>query len=165
MADITFTVKATERHTDLGLAGGKGEAANLKISAFSVELTAQSQAATIKLGRPLPSNARLSSKSTIYWDDLATTGSPTLDIGIAAVGGNITDDPDAINDGLDIAATSSAANRLVIKDYANLGKRLWEYGGVTTSDPKGLIQIYGTIADADTTATGTLAGEFHYYID
>lgn len=165
MADLTYTVKATERHTDLGLAGGKGEGAGVKLSAFTIELAAANSDSTIKFGRPLPANARILGTSRIYWDDLASTGSPTLDIGIGAINANITDDPDAINDGLDVATVSGASNQRLIKDFANIGKRLWEYGGVTTSNPGGLLQIYGTIADAPTTATGTISGEILYYID
>ncbi|GJM01962.1 MAG: hypothetical protein DHS20C08_04630 [Rhodomicrobium sp.] len=129
------------------------------------EITAaDSDTSTYRLLR-LPSNVRLLGSSTISWDDMADTGSPTIDIGVANVSGEtrITDDPDAINDGLDAAA--AAAKTTVIKTIDNYGKQLWEFVSGQTTDPKGDLEIYVSIVDADVNLGGTLVAQFDITFD
>lgn len=161
MADITYTLTATERRNTAGGIYGKGDAANAKSISITRNVTAQSQNSTIFFKR-IPSNARISGISKIHWDDLDNTNSLTLDVGLASVDSNITSDPDALNDGLD--ATSAGSGDL-IKDHANFGKQAWEFVNGVTEDPRGLLDIYVTLADAASDVTGDITIELVYTID
>lgn len=152
---------ATERRAHTGVTVGKGEATAIKSLVSTVELASSTAGTTIDFGN-IPSNARITGASTLYWDDLATTGSPTIDIGLFAVSGNITDDDDALNDGL---ALSSASNGKVVKDAANYALPAWDYVNGQTSDPGGSLKVKGTVKDASTTDTGTVTLELYYYLD
>lgn len=123
-----------------------------------------SVSSTYELAR-IPSNARILGMSKLYWDDLATTGSPTLDIGVYNLSGrsDITDDPDALNNGLDAATAASSAS--VINNVANYGKRLWEFVNGQTTDPKCDLSIKVVLADAAITETGTITLELLYTTD
>lgn len=163
----SYSQTATERKANSGIAAGKGTAHDLKTLLVStVEFAATTAVTnTVKFGK-IPSNARIAGCSRVYWDDLATTGSPTLDIGLGAVNGNVTDDPDALNDGLDVAAVSTTdVGSRVVKDIANLGLPAWDYVNGVTSDPGGELEVYGSIVDAGTTVTATISIELYGYID
>jgi len=163
MADISYTNKATERRGSPGNVPGKGDANSVKVLACAtIELGVSASGATVKLGR-IPSNARILPTGLIYNDDLASTGSPTLDIGLASVDSNITSDPDAINNG--IALSSATTTTTIMADAANAGKRAWEFVNGQTTDPGGQLDIYASVADASTTAAGTLAVEIYGYFD
>ncbi len=163
MADLTYANKATQRrNVPIGVVQGKGEAYKPFIHTSTIELAASTAGTRTLLGR-FPSNARVALHSVIYWDDLASTGSPTLDIGVGSVNSNVTSDADALNDGLDLATAASSAR--VVKDIANVGKRLWEYVNGQTTDPGGELDIYISVLDAATTATGTISAELVLYTD
>lgn len=163
MADISYTNKATQRRAaNVGTAQGNGIAYKPYVHTSTIELAASASGTTVLLGR-FPSNARISLHSDIYWDDLATSGSPTLDIGVGSVDGNVTSDPDALNDGLNLS--SAASNARVVKDIANVGKKLYEYVSGQSTDPGGLLDIYASVKDAATNATGTISAEFLVYLD
>lgn len=142
---------------DPGLYGGA-----VKCHTITHEVTAgDSATSTYRMCR-LPSNVRILGASSISWDDLASTGSPTIDIGVVNVADKkavITDDPDAINDGLDAAATASRAS--VIKTIDNYGKMVWEFVDGQTADPKGDLDIMLTLADADVNTGGTIVLELY----
>lgn len=161
-----YTVTATTRKANTDTVIGKGEAGKVISHGIrTYELLAAASASTIDFGN-IPSNARIAGCSRLYWDDLATSGSPTLDIGLFAVDANITDDDDAINDGLALSAVSTAmAGNIVVKDIANFGKQAWEFVNGQTTDPKGVLKIKGTTKDASTTATGTVTLDLYYTID
>ncbi len=159
-----YTLKGTTRRATAGLATGKGEAYKSSSITKTVELAAAASASTFELGY-IPSNARLLGASRIYWDDLATSGSPTLDIGLFPVDGNITGDDDAINDGMDLATINSTVGLHVIKDIANFGVPAWSLVNGQTTDPGGVLLVKATTKDASTTATGTITCELHYVID
>ncbi len=161
MADVSYDKKATIRKAT-GTASGKGEGANVKAHVSTIELAASASGTTVKFGE-IPSVARLLGIGRVYNDDLATSGSPTLDIGIGSVDSNITSDPDAINDGIDLS--SATTTREVVKDAADVGKQAWELVSGQSADPKGLLAIYGTVKDAATTASGTVSLEFFYTLD
>lgn len=129
------------------------------------EVTAgDSATSTYRLLR-LPSNARLLGSSTISLDDLASTGSPTIDIGIVNVTGEtrITDDPDGINDGID--AATAATGTTLIKSINNFGKKLYEFVDGQTSDPKGDLEVMMSIVDADVNSGGTVVFQFDVTFD
>lgn len=161
MTDLTYTGVGTFRRNATDAVPGNGIAYSKKTQMSTVEISAGAANRTYKMAR-VPSRARLCASSTVYWDDLATAGSPTLDIGAGSVDSNITSDADAINDGL---ALSSAGSNRVVKDFANLGKQAWEYVSGQTSDPGGDIDIYVSILDAATTTAGTVALELNYVVD
>lgn len=163
MSDVAYTLKADVRRAAFDAVAGKGEGAKLNIITVTKSVTARADGNTMKMVR-LPSNARIHGVSTVYFDDLATTGAPTLDIGIAPVddsANKITADPDALNDGI---ALASAGTAKVIKDHANYGKRLFELLGLA-EDPNGFLDIYVSFVDAVTDTTGDVTMEVGYSID
>lgn len=153
---------ATQRRPVAGIVVGKGESSVVKNLCATVELAASASGTTIDFGY-IPANARLMGASRVYKDDLATSGSPTLDIGLIAVNSNVTSDVDAINDGIDVAGT--AADVRLVKDHANTGKFAWEFVSGQTTDPGGSLLVRGVIKDAATTATGTITVDIYYSLD
>lgn len=157
-----LTITATEREIagqSVGFGGG-----GVKARIATTELAAASSASTVALFT-IPSNARILQMSKLYWDDLATSGSPTLDIGLFPVNGNVTADDDCLNDGLALSAVSAAGvGSFVVKDFANAGKRAYEYLGLTV-DPRGDLIVKATVRDAATTATGTITAELLYTLN
>lgn len=163
MADISYSSVATERRANPGITPGKGDANNVrKLVCSTIELSGSASGTTVKFGR-IPSNARLLPTGLIYNDDLATAGSPTLDIGLASVDANITSDPDAINNGL--ALSSATTTTTIMADPVNAGKQAWEFVNGQTTDPGGELDVYGTVADASTTTAGTITVELYGYFD
>lgn len=111
----------------------------------------------------LPSNARINPSSLIQHDALGAT-TCELDIGVYNDVGksNITDDPDAINDGI---VASTAGSKVFIKDYANGGKRLWEFVNGQTTDPKCLLRIGIALTEANlSSGAGTITVSIDYTI-
>jgi hypothetical protein len=153
---------ATQLRTTQNKVAGIGEAYTVKNLCSTLELTAASAADTIDFGR-IPSNARILPTSRLYLDDCATTGAPTLDLGLFNVDSNITDDDDAIGNGFDLA---TAANDLVIfSDIANIALPAWDLVNGQTTDPGGSFIVKGTVKDAGTNQTGTVVLDLHYVID
>ena len=148
---------------DAGEGGGR-----VKVWVETVEVgNADSVSSTYHMAR-LPSNARILGMSKIYFDDLATVGSPTLDIGIYNTSSrtDITDDADALNDGIDCATAAGSAS--LVKDISNYGKRLYEYVNGQTTDPKCDLDIKVKLLDADLSATpdgNTITVEIFYAYD
>ena len=164
MASITYTLKSTIRRAAADAVPGPGEGANLKILTATRSATARTLADTLKFVT-LPSNARIHALSRVSWDDLASTGSPTLSLGVAP-----TSDPSnaisasatCLNSALDLATATNAA--ALLGDHANSGKMLWELLGLT-SDPGVSLDIYGTIAGAGTNTTGDVTMDVVYSFD
>lgn len=162
MADLTYNGTATVRRSPATSVVGKGDAGNAKNVTSVVEIAAGATVGqTFKLAR-IPSNARLLGSSELYWDDLSTA-SPDLDIGLASVNGNITSDPDAINDGLDAGTATSGAK--MIKTFDNIGKQAWEYVNGQTTDPGGELDIYLSVTVAALDVGGTVGADIYYTID
>ena len=113
----------------------------------------------------IPSNARILPGSKIMFDDLASTGSPTIDIGVFAYKSNLAnaDDDDALNDGIDVATAAGEAD--MVKDIANWGLPLWDYVASEASDPGGLLDIKLTLKDAAVNVGGTITSMLVYAID
>jgi hypothetical protein len=128
----------------------------LVIETSTREVTAAASANSVYVMHRVPSKARIHGLSKVYFDDLASTGSPTIDFGIKAVASNVTTDADALNDGVDVATAAGSASW--IKDIANYGKQAWEFSSAT-SDPGGLIDLTITILDAATNTGGTITSE------
>ncbi len=164
MADISYSQVATELRPQQGIIPGKGDAHSLKVlCSATVEVPASASGSTIKFGR-IPSNARISGQSKIYWDDLTTTGAATLDLGLASVGSNVTSDPNALSDAHDVTSAGSAdALDAVITTH---GVPAWDLINGVTVDPKGELDVYATIVDAATAGlTGTVTVEILGYLD
>lgn len=155
---------ATQRRGSNWLSAGKGDGYNVKNLCATVELAASASGTTIDFGY-IPSNARILPSSRLYNDDLATSGSPTLDIGLAAVDGNLANanDPDAIGNGF--ALSSAGSDVVIISDVANAGLPAWDFVASETTDPGGNLKVYGSVKDAATTATGTVTLDLYYTID
>lgn len=156
MATATIVRAATDAVIGNGLAG------TVKAHIATVELAASASATTIDFGE-IPANARILGSSTLYWDDLATSGSPTLDIGLVAVNSNITSDDDCLNDGLALSSASTGSK--VVKDAANYGLPAWDFVNAQASNPGGVLSVQGIVRDAATTATGTVTLELYYTVD
>jgi len=156
---MTGLLNSTTRSlADAGEGGGR-----VKVWVETVEMTAASAGEVLSLA-VVPSNARLLGMSKLYFDDLASTGSPTLDIGFTPLKtGDFTADPDALNDGIDVASAAGSAS--VIKDIANYGKAAWQFVNGQTSDPKCDMHLIATLADAATNATGTVTLELYFAYD
>lgn len=160
----TFTMTATERRAHLLSAASHGGAYDVKNLTSTVEVAASTTVGrTIQFGH-IPSNARILPSSTLYWDDLATSGSPTLDVGLAEVDGNLAnaDDPDALTNAL---AISSAGSGSALSDIANAGLPAWDFVASETSDPGGKLAVYGSLVDAPVNAAGTVTCELFYVVD
>ena len=141
------------------LAHGMG--GDVKGFSRTVEVSAAASAtSTYTLGY-VPANARILGVSKASWDDLASTGSPTLDLGLFPVDNNVTGDDDALNDGLVVTAAGSAS---LVKDIANYGKKAWQFVNGQATEPKGFLRLVATIKDADTDTGGTLAVEVFYVL-
>lgn len=130
----------------------------------TVETNADDSVSSTYLLARLPSNARIMGMSTVSWDDLATTGSPTLDIGVFNQSGksDITDDPDGLTNGL---AVSSASSGALVNDIADYGKPLWDFVNGQTTDPVAVLDVKATLADAAITQAGTVTVEILYTLD
>lgn len=132
--------------------------------ASTVETGAAATAGTVYRMVTIPTSARISGLSRLAWDDLASTGAPTLDIGFSPVtdAANFTEDLDALNDGLDAATASTGS--VVVKAIENYGKTVWEYLGLS-SDPGGFANVTVAILDADVNTGGTITMSLVYTVD
>lgn len=147
------------RFADVSLLKGR-----VRTATDRVEVDAAASAnSTYTLAR-IPMAAIIQPQSQVYWDDLASSGAPTFDIGLFAADGQsgVTDDDDAINDGLD-AATARTSGAF-IKDPVNIGKRVYELLGLT-EDPGGNADIKLTLKDAAVNTGGTVALSLQYVVD
>lgn len=145
-------------------AHGHGLGGTVKCVPFTVEVgSADSATSTYLIPGDFSPDARVLGHSFIGWDDLASSGSPTLDIGVRSGTATVTADPDALNDGLD-AATATPSTPIV-KDKANYGKRLWEFVNGVTARPNGTLRIYISLVDADVNVGGTISGELYLMFD
>ena len=159
MADNQATRKGANINDAVDGSGCKG---TVKALVSTIELAAASSGDTIDFGK-IPSNARiLGTASKVYWDDLATSGSPTLDIGLKSyINNDVTADPDALANGLDVTSAGSGALTAVVA--ATVGDPAWDYVNGETADTGGVFEVYGSIKDAATTQTGTVTVEILYY--
>ena len=145
--------------SEAGQAGGK-----IRQWIETVEVgVADTHTSTYLMAR-LPSNARIDPSSTLYWDDLTTTGAATVDIGVFNQS-DITDDADALSSGHDV---TSAGNGLVTgpaAQIANYGLPLWDYVNGATVDPNVPLDIKATLQDAAVAGGGTMTLVLNYTID
>ena len=159
----TFT--ATERRSHLLAAVSHGGAYDVKNLCATVEVTvATTVGQTMSFGH-IPTNARVLGASTLYWDAMATTGSPAFDIGLAAVKGNLAnaDDPNALSDGN--VVTSAGTGTTMPADIANIGLPAWDLVASETSDPGGALEVTGVFTDAVIESTGTVTVDLYYVVD
>ena len=157
---------ATERRSHLLSAASHGGAYGVKALTSTVEVTVATSTGDTIIWGHIPSNARILGNSRLYWDDMATTGSPTMDLGLAAVDGNLAnaDDPDALSAGHDVA-TATPTGAGAVAPIENFGLPAWDFVASETSDPGGKLAVYGTMLDALTTQTGTASLELYYVVD
>lgn len=145
-------------------AHGHGLGGTVKCVPFTVELgAADSATSTYIIPGEFSPDARILGMSFMAWDDLASAGAPTLDIGIQSGTATVTADPDALNDGLDAATATTDAR--IVKDKVNYGKKLWEFVNGVTARPNGTLRIYISLVDADVNVGGTISGELYFMFD
>ena len=159
MAVVTLT--ATRRGPDVVPVHGLGSV--VRALTATVEVGSADSATSTYDFMDIPSNARILGTSSLYFDDLASSGSPTLDIGLFAIDANITDDDDALNDGIDCATAAGSAS--VVKDVANYGKQAWEFVNGQTADPGGSLRVKVSLKDADVNAGGSMTMQLNYVVD
>ena len=159
MADDTKT--ATQRHEG-DLVNGVPTRYGLNVAEATVEVAAAASAGSVYTMLRIPTAARISDLSRLRIDDLASTGAPLLDVGFAAVAGNITTDTTDLSASAITAAT--AGDYAIIQDTANAGKYAWEYTSATT-DPGGFLDLIITITDAATNTGGTMTLSLVYTFD
>ena len=119
----------------------------------------------------IPSNAIILPTSTIYWDDLASSGSPTLDVGLWATKENwnaITAelsagyDVDALTYGLDCTSASSAS---LISDHTAGILPAWDHMASVSADPGGMLDIKVSILDAAINIAAQVTLCVHYVVE
>ena len=135
-----------------------------------IEMSAAASATSTYDFGLIPADAiLLYSASGFSSDDLASTGSPTIDIGLFGENGNLSslsysDDDNALKDGID--AASANANIRLLGDIANSNKPVWQLiSGVSLSSPvRGALRVKATLQDADCNTGGTIALELAYFV-
>jgi hypothetical protein len=154
------TLNSTRR----GIAGAiptHGDASNvIRVPCHQTVGAADSATSTYTLCE-VPYNARLA--GTAYWDDLASSGSPTLDFGLKSGTNVITADPDALSDGHD-AATANVIGRPIVK-VENRSKYAWELAGASSSPGIGTYTVFVSLVDADVNVGGDLFVDVEYTLD
>lgn len=141
---------------------GHGLGGDAKAWSRTVEITAAAASGSTYDFGYVPSNAKILGLSKASWDDCASTGAPTFDLGLYPVDSNFaTGQADALNDGLDITAAGTAS---AVKDIANYGKKAWQYVSALTSDPKGSMLVRGTLQDAAANTGGTVTLELLFLV-
>jgi len=143
----------------------------LRISVDTVTTASDDSAtSTYHLAR-IPSNAIILPTSTIYWDDLASSGSPTLDVGLWATKENwnaITAelsagyDVDALTNGLDCTSAGSAS---LISDHTAGILPAWDHMASVTADPGGMLDIKVSILDAAINNAAEITLCVHYVVE
>jgi len=144
---------------DPGQAGG-----NVRTWIETVEVGAADTTSSTYLMARLPSNCIILPASTLYWDDLTTTGSPTVDVGCFNMSGksDFTDDPDALSNGHDVTSAGSGALITQGASISDYGQPLWDHIGSVTADPKTDIDIKLKLVDAAVVGGGTMSVVIYY---
>lgn len=155
------TYTATERRSHLLSAVSHGGAYTVKNLTSTIELAVCTINSTFDLGY-IPSNARILASSRLHADTLG--GSSTLDLGIGAVNGNLAnaDDPNGLSAGHDVSGALSDA---LVVAIADAGLPAWDFVASETSDPGGMVKVYGTVTGATTTVIGTVTLDMNYVVD
>lgn len=163
MATFTATVRRA-----VNTVLGKGEGNSLKTHGVrTIELAPNASGSIVDFKLRVSLQDRIDLASSIFHDDLATSGAPTLDVGAYPVDGNFTTDDDCFNDGLTLATALTYATRApFVKDSANAGKQVWEYITGATKDTVGFADIKGVVRDAPTIGnTGSIVVDLKTYQD
>jgi hypothetical protein len=144
---------------DPGQAGG-----NVRCWIETVEVGAADTASSTYLMARLPSNCIILPASTLYWDDLTTTGSPTVDVGVYNMSGksDFTDDPDALSNGHDVTSAGSAGLLTAGASVSSYGIPLWDQIASVTTDPKTDVDIKLKLVDAAVAGGGTMSVVIYY---
>ena len=143
----------------------------LRISVDTVTTADDDSAtSTYHLAR-IPSNAIILPTSTIYWDDLASSGSPTLDVGLWATKENWNAITAELSAGYDIDAlttaldTSSAGSASVISDHTNGILPAWDHMASVTADPGGMLDVKVNTYDHALAVAGQITLCLHYVVE
>lgn len=162
------TVKATVRRNSQ-LIAGKGEGSHLYAPGVrTIELAASASGTIVDFALRIPADACIDPSSRIYFDDMATSGSPTFNVGLYPVDGNTTTTlATALASALAISSASAATGIIIPADYANGGKKAWELLGLTAA-PGGFLDVKGVVKSAATngsTLPGTITLDLKFYLN
>lgn len=143
----------------------------LRVSVDTVTTGASDAAgSTYHLAR-IPSNAIILPTSTLYWDDLASTGSPTLDVGLWATKENwntVTAElsagyvVDVLSNGHDCTSAGSGS---ILSDHTNGILPAWDHMTSVTKDPGGMLDIKVSILDAAINIAAQITLCVHYVVE
>lgn len=161
MPDVAYTTKAIVRRAAADAVPGKGDGPNLKMVTATKSLASPAQNSTHKFMR-IDSNTRIHGISRIYWGDLASSGAPTLSVGLASVNSNFTSNATALTSALDAATATPTGAQLI--PHTNSGKMAWELAGLAT-DPGGQMDVYVTIAAAAANLTADITIDLAITVD
>lgn len=121
----------------------------------TVEVAAGAEATSKYYLGKLPSNAVIvPGLSKVYFDDLATTGTPTIDVGLEGAG--ITDDDNCLADGIDVATAAGSAD-IYGGDISKIGARAWALVAGQSVDPIEEFDVVVTLKDATVDSGGTVS--------
>ena len=140
------------------MADRSGTGAEKKSRVATVEVTAAASATSTYDFFAIPSDAIIRSIH-IRTDDLASTGSPTVDLGLFHDDLANDGDDNALLDGVDVTA---AVDSITYAPIANPNQRAWEYVNGQTTDPNQDLMVRATIQDAATNTGGTMTLEITY---
>jgi len=138
--------------------------ASVKVWTETVEVGAADTTSSTYLMARLPSNAIILPASTVYWDDLTTTGSPTVDAGVFNMSGksDFTDDPDALSNGHNVTSAGSGALITQGASISDYGQPLWDHISGVSTDPKTDVDIKLKLVDASVVGGGTMSVVIYY---
>ena len=144
---------------DPGQAGG-----NVRTWIETVEVGAADTSSSTYLMARLPSNCIILPASTVYWDDLTTTGAPTVDVGVFNMSGksDFTDDPDALSNGHDVTSAGSGAMITQGASISSYGQPLWDHINGVTTDPKTDVDVKLKLVDAAVAGGGSMSVVIYY---
>jgi hypothetical protein len=146
------------------VAKGDAAAMNGKVhcAVESVEVSAAASVNSTYTLAKVPTNARVLGRSRIDFDDLASTGSPTIDLGFFPVNSNFTADDDCVR--ADIDVSTAASGQQMLSNIDMYGKYVWQIIGLS-ADPGGEALLKATIKDAACNTGGTLSSELMFTIN
>lgn len=154
------TVNATQR--GLKTTVGFGMAADVKCKVGYAAVGSSDSVNSAYTFFNIPTRARILGVSRLRTTDLASSGSPTLDVGLFSVNNNITSSDNCLATGVDI---SVVVNQDLVLDITKQGQRAWEFISGLTADPTGEVTVKATIKSAAVNTAGSIAIELFYVID
>lgn len=137
--------------------GGPTMGGRVHCAVGTVETGATDAVGTIYTLARIPANARILGQSVLHYDALGTGAK--LEVGLAAVNGNITGDVDCL---MASTAVSTAGSTNLPGDIANYGSAAWDLAG-ETADPGGEVDVQAQVTVV-LAAAGTVTLEIYFLL-